>query len=229
MSSASSIRCNPRRLATVPHFRLVECATRRIMEQKESEAGGTPLYAALSYVWGQRPPGQSQQQQQQQHRLGGEGGGIVEAIIEDAIRVALELGYGYLGVDRYCIVQTGNESIKQEQLRHMHTVYANADVTLVAAASTDASVGLLGAPGRPHGGGLTRRGISHASASTSRSTRRRMSAVICSAAKRCACRRPWNSAYPGVSHTLWSPFGCISPTDSLGWTLTATARVSLTS
>ncbi|KAM0438673.1 hypothetical protein ACHAPT_001429 [Fusarium lateritium] len=145
-----SQRCNPRRLATVPHFRLIECSTRRIVEQKESEAGGPPPYVALSYVWGQPPSGQPPpQQQQQQQSLGEEGSGVVEAVIEDAIRVALELGYGYLWVNRYYIVQTGNEAIKQEQLRHMHTVYANAEVTLVAAAGTDASAGLPGAAGRP--------------------------------------------------------------------------------
>ncbi|KAJ3538540.1 hypothetical protein NM208_g5865 [Fusarium decemcellulare] len=44
---------------------------------------------------------------------------------------------------------TGNEAIKQEQLRHMHIVYANAEVTLIAAAGKDASAGLPGVPGRP--------------------------------------------------------------------------------
>ncbi|KAI0101307.1 ankyrin repeat-containing domain protein [Nemania sp. FL0031] len=145
-----SQQCNPCKLATVPHLRLIECATRRIVEHKEFEAVGTPLYVALSYVWGQPSPTQSKkQQQQEQHSFGEEGSGVVEATIEDAIRVTLELGYGYLWVDRYCIMQMGNESIKQEQLRHMHTVYINAEVTLVAAAGGDASAGLPGAPGRP--------------------------------------------------------------------------------
>jgi len=52
-------------------------------------------------------------------------------------------------VDQHCIVQTGDEAIKQEQLRHMHTVYANAEVTLVAVTSTGASAGLPGAPSYP--------------------------------------------------------------------------------
>lgn len=133
-----SPHCNPPRLATVPHLHLIECATRRILQQKELNADNPPQYVALSYVWGQPQP----QKQQPQQSLDEE----VEAVIEDAIRVTVELGYKYLWVDRYCIIQTGNEALKQEQLRHMHTVYANAEVTLVAAAGSSASAGLPGAP-----------------------------------------------------------------------------------
>ncbi|OAP59600.1 hypothetical protein AYL99_06898 [Fonsecaea erecta] len=129
--------CNPPRLASVPHFRLVECTTRRIVEQ-DPEVGAPPPYVALSYVWGQPPRWQQQSLDD-----------TVEPVIEDAIRVTLELGYEYLWVDRYCIVQTGNEAIKNTQMRNMHNVFSNADVTLVAAAGKDASTGLLGAPGRP--------------------------------------------------------------------------------
>ncbi|RSL80302.1 hypothetical protein CEP51_006679 [Fusarium floridanum] len=136
-------RCNPTSLATVPHFYLIECSTRRVLLQEQSEAGRPPRYVALSYVWGQPPS------DQQQHRSVGESLGVIPAVVEDAIRVTLELGYEYLWVDRYCIIQTGSETIKQEQLRHMHTVYANAEVTLVDAAGEGTSTGLLGAPGRP--------------------------------------------------------------------------------
>ncbi|PNP84331.1 hypothetical protein FNYG_02356 [Fusarium nygamai] len=142
--------CNPRRSVAVPHFFLIECSTRQIIEQKQSENGVPPPYIALSYVWGkskgsQQPP----QRQRQQESLDAKGDGTVETAIEDAIQVTLELGYKYLWVDRYCIVQTGDEAIKQEQLRHMHLVYANTEVTLIAAAGEDSSAGLPGAPGRP--------------------------------------------------------------------------------
>ncbi|RSL61345.1 hypothetical protein CEP53_005146 [Fusarium sp. AF-6] len=121
-----------------------KCSTRRVLPQEKSEAGRPPPpYVALSYVWGQSPS------DQQQHQTIEESLGVIPAVIEDAIRVTLELGYEYLWVDRYCIMQTGSETIKQEQLRHMHTVYANAEVTLVDAAGEDTSIGLLGAPGRP--------------------------------------------------------------------------------
>ncbi|KAF5702777.1 ankyrin repeat-containing protein [Fusarium mundagurra] len=142
--------CNPRKAAAVPHFFLIDCSRRQVIEQKESQSSVPPPYVALSYVWGQsqgiqKPP----QRQKQQESLDGIGDGIVEPAIEDAIRVTLELGYKYLWVDRYCIIQTGDEAIKQEQLRHMHLVYANAEVTLIAAAGKDSSAGLPGVPGRP--------------------------------------------------------------------------------
>ncbi|KAF5546413.1 ankyrin repeat-containing protein [Fusarium napiforme] len=142
--------CNPRGAAIVPHFFLIECSTRRIVEQKQSQTEGPLRYVALSYVWGQSQGGQEPlQRQNQQESLDGKGAGIVEPAIEDAICVTLELGYRYLWVDRYCIVQTGDEAIKQEQLQHMHLVYANAEVTLIAAAGEDSSAGLPGVPGRP--------------------------------------------------------------------------------
>ncbi|KAF5013882.1 hypothetical protein FDECE_131 [Fusarium decemcellulare] len=142
--------CNPRRVAAVPHFFLIDCSKRRIVEHKQSGAGRPPQYVALSYVWGQPLPGrQPPQRQQQQQSLGEKGSGAVEAVVEDAISASLKLGYQYLWVDRYCVVQTGNEAVKQKQLQHMHLVYANAEVTLIAAAGNGASAGLPGLPGRP--------------------------------------------------------------------------------
>lgn len=73
----------------------------------------------------------------------------MEPVIEDAIRMTLKLGHRYPWVDQYCIVQTGDEAIKQDQLRHMHLVYANAEVTFIAVAGKDSSAGLPGIPGRP--------------------------------------------------------------------------------
>lgn len=143
-------RCKPHGTANIPHFYLFECSTRKISEHKPSQPNRRPEYVALSYVWGKSPVGQQPPQHSwQQESLDDQGTGLVEAAIEDAIRVTLQLGYQYLWVDRYCIVQTGDEAIKQEQLRHMHMVYANAEVTLIAAAGEGASAGLPGAPGRP--------------------------------------------------------------------------------
>ncbi|KAI0471354.1 ankyrin repeat-containing domain protein [Xylaria cf. heliscus] len=44
-----SRRCNPPGLSTVPHFRLIECATQRVVEQNEFEATGTPIYDRSDY------------------------------------------------------------------------------------------------------------------------------------------------------------------------------------
>ncbi|KAF5633314.1 ankyrin repeat-containing protein [Fusarium tjaetaba] len=114
-----------------------------------SQTGDPPPYVALSYVWGKSQGSQQSAKQKQQDSLGRKGDGSVDPTIEDAMSVTLELGYTYLWVDRYCVVQEGNEAVKQEQLRHMHLVYANAEVTLIAAAGEDSSAGLRGVPGRP--------------------------------------------------------------------------------
>jgi ankyrin repeat protein len=140
-----SQRCNPRKLAPVPHFRLIECSTGRIVKH----TGSVPPYAALSYVWGPPRPvngGRPDQDQEGQEDTIGE----PEPVVEDAIHVTLGLGYRYLWVDRHCIAQTGNDAVKQAQLRTMHHVYANAEVTLIAAAGQDSSFGLPGTdPLRP--------------------------------------------------------------------------------
>lgn len=154
-SETHSKRCNPRRMAPVPHFYLIDCTTRRIVQQGERLAA--PAYAALSYVWGQ-PLTTNANPAVQTEWIQGDGDGYrflrpladggVEPVVEDAIHVALGLGYQHLWVDRYCIDQAGDAAVKQEQLQSMHLVYANAHVTLVMAAGQGASFGLAGATHR---------------------------------------------------------------------------------
>ncbi|KIL85476.1 ankyrin repeat-containing [Fusarium avenaceum] len=134
-----SARCNPKSLAPIPHFRLIDCTTRRIVEQ----SGQVPLYAALSYVWGLPAVSRSGKKDPL------ESSDIVipegaETVVEDAIKVALGLGYRFLWVDRYCVLQDGDPKIKGEQLQSMDLVYANADITLVATAGQGSSEGLPG-------------------------------------------------------------------------------------
>lgn len=134
-----SARCNPQSLAPIPHFRLIDCTTRRIIEHSEQ----VPLYAALSYVWGLPAVARSGKKDQLEpsDNVIPEG---AEAVVEDAIKVALGLGYRFLWVDRYCVLQEGDAKIKGEQLQGMDLVYANADVTLVATAGQGSSAGLPG-------------------------------------------------------------------------------------
>jgi hypothetical protein len=65
------------------------------------------------------------------------------ATIQDAIHVTKELGYSYLWVDRYCIPQHDGEE-RQKQISQMGHIYTNADLTIVAAASSDSAHGLPG-------------------------------------------------------------------------------------
>lgn len=140
-------RCNPRTLPRVPNFRLIDCATRRIVQQRDQ----VPLYVALSYVWGPVGSGEKSKLKHGDNYLPQNGldiGECVEAVVEDAIRVTLGLGYRFLWVDRYCIIQEGDGKVKEEQLQSMDLVYANADVTLVATARQASLSGLPGVSSR---------------------------------------------------------------------------------
>jgi hypothetical protein len=67
----------------------------------------------------------------------------VPGIILDVMRLLEGLGERYLWVDRFCIVQDDSET-KQSQLLVMGEIYASAFFTVVAAQTTDASLGLYG-------------------------------------------------------------------------------------
>ncbi|KAJ4232279.1 hypothetical protein NW759_002667 [Fusarium solani] len=93
-----SERCNPRTLARVPHFRLIDCTTRRVVRPGDQVSS----YVALSYVWGLTPAAGSGEKSKLKlgasdlPRDGVDIGESVEAVVEDAILVALGLGYGFL-------------------------------------------------------------------------------------------------------------------------------------
>ncbi|KAF4975350.1 hypothetical protein FZEAL_7848 [Fusarium zealandicum] len=123
--------CTERLRRPVPYFRLIDCTTRRIVEGRAD----VDQFVALSYVWGHSPAD-----------LGGTDHtrvGEAECVVEDAIVATLALGYTYLWVDRHCIV-VADDKVRREQLSAMKTVYANAEVTIVAAAGNDSSFGLPG-------------------------------------------------------------------------------------
>ncbi|KAI1763822.1 HET-domain-containing protein [Hypoxylon sp. FL1150] len=85
-------------------------------------------YVALSYVWGYVSRSSSTQ---------------YPRAIEDAITVTLMMEMQYLWVDAYCIDQN-DEWDKHRQISQMGSIYANSEVTLVAAAGADSTYGLPG-------------------------------------------------------------------------------------
>ncbi|KAF2175160.1 HET-domain-containing protein, partial [Zopfia rhizophila CBS 207.26] len=127
-----SRRCKPRTTRAAPHLRLIECTTRRIVEPSSAVP-----FVALSYVWGAPPSGSDSEDYE---KLSDD---AVEPVVEDAILVAIGLGYAYLWVDRYCIIKK-HRAIREEQLRNMDVIYGSAELTVVAAAGSDSSFGLPG-------------------------------------------------------------------------------------
>jgi hypothetical protein len=119
-------------------LKVIDCSTRTIV----LAAPGCE-YVALSYVWGLI------------RRLErGDGASLppsCDFIIEDAIRVTLELGFRFLWVDRYCVNQNDTKEAIEHQIKHMHLIYQAAVLTLIASAGENASYGLPGVTG-PQGG-----------------------------------------------------------------------------
>lgn len=107
---------------------LIDCQRRQLVELESSVS-----YAALSYVWGGVETGPLAPHRSLPPRT--------PRVIEDAIEIALRLGYRYLWVDQYCVEQH-NRTERQEQLGSMHRVYNDADITIVAAVGHDANCGL---------------------------------------------------------------------------------------
>lgn len=124
-------------LEILEFLRVIDCQTRTII-QAQSEC----QYVALSYVWGcPTSPTTSTVNQNIQPTLH-----TAPKVINDAIEVTLKLRLRYLWVDRYCINQS-NKDKKLNQIRLMDLIYANARLTIIAAAGENPDYGLPGVRG----------------------------------------------------------------------------------
>lgn len=123
------------RVAKIPGFRLIECATRKLVTLSEIAEVEKLEFIALSYVWGSKDASDNPT----------ENGLLTHTpkVIDDAIIATQCMGFGYLWVDRYCIPQNNSE-VKHCQIRSMDIIYECATVTIIAAAGDDASWGLPG-------------------------------------------------------------------------------------
>uniref|UniRef100_L2FIJ3 Tol protein n=1 Tax=Colletotrichum fructicola (strain Nara gc5) TaxID=1213859 RepID=L2FIJ3_COLFN len=65
------------------------------------------------------------------------------AVIRDAMKVCIDMGYTYLWIVKFCIDQHNPEE-KQRQIRQMDSIYHNAELTIIAAAGSDPTYGLPG-------------------------------------------------------------------------------------
>jgi hypothetical protein len=104
-------------------------------------------YLALSYVWGGIKQAEAKLNNLQ--RLLNPGalddlGDTVPKTVRDAMEFVKLLGERYLWVDALCIVQD-DHATKQSMIEHMHVIYANSYVTLIAASGDTSNAGLSGA------------------------------------------------------------------------------------
>lgn len=106
-------------------------------------AAGRLPYACLSYVWGNSSGDQLELANLPELRIPNSlASRSIPATVRDAFLIVEKLGLRYLWVDRLCIVQdvTGP---KQQQISAMADIYANAEITIIAAQGHDSSVNLL--------------------------------------------------------------------------------------
>jgi Heterokaryon incompatibility protein (HET) len=113
---------------------LIDCEARCIIGENS-----THPYVALSYVWGKVLPSLSSS---------GRLPTRMPNVIKDAISVTKALGFLYLWVDQYCIDQSDPKA-KHDQIRRMDEIYNAAELTIVAAAGSDAEHGLPGVGTHP--------------------------------------------------------------------------------
>jgi hypothetical protein len=128
---------------------MIDITTRNIVPAIVDGHVMVTQYAALSYVWGTQTVLQLKNTKNGgvQERLLQPGGlsDIHEDIpttIKDAMHLCELLGYRYLWVDALCIDQ--DRAMEHGKIDSMRTIYACADLTIVAAAGTDSWAGLPG-------------------------------------------------------------------------------------
>jgi hypothetical protein len=118
-------------LPIISSFQVIDCETETVIK-----APPRCPYTALSYVWGEGSITDSSLSSLK----------IAPKVILDSIEVTKKLGFRYLWVDRYCIDQSDLLG-KHEQIGQMDTIYASAQVTIIAADSDDPNRGLAGVRG----------------------------------------------------------------------------------
>lgn len=118
-------------------LKVIDCHTKQVCIATPNQP-----YATLSYVWGV----QSSETSATSNSLTS-----FPKTVEDALVVSRELGIPYLWVDRYCIDQT-NQQERHNMIANMDSIYANSEVTIVAAAGSNPHHGLPGVSGTPRRG-----------------------------------------------------------------------------
>lgn len=109
---------------------------------KTSDIVAHPVrYVCLSYCWGGEQPGKTTSSRLSSY-LAGIDTALLPNTILDAVRTTLSLGFEYLWVDAFCIVQDSGPD-KGVELNKMSSIYAGAACTLCAMTAKAASEGFL--------------------------------------------------------------------------------------
>ncbi|KAK0220822.1 heterokaryon incompatibility protein-domain-containing protein [Armillaria nabsnona] len=102
-------------------------------------------YVALSYVWGCEQPHCTTGQNLESYRVKGIPLEYIPKTIMDAIAVTRDLGFRYLWVDAFCIIQDSKDDKAREirQIRQIRRIFSDAYLTIIAACAGTVNDGFL--------------------------------------------------------------------------------------
>jgi len=104
--------------------------------------GTNASYVALSYVWGGTQPNCTTTKNLEIYTSAGIDLDFVPETIQDAIQATNRLGFRYLWVDAFCIIQNSAED-KKTELIQLRRIFRDAHFTIIASCAESASVGFL--------------------------------------------------------------------------------------
>ncbi|OBT61192.1 hypothetical protein VE03_08685 [Pseudogymnoascus sp. 23342-1-I1] len=115
------------------------------------ETSATPVFVALSYVWGRVKMYKTLKKTIPDLMKPGslsKNFNLFPTTIQDAIILTRQLDYRYLWVDSICILQD-DDLDKATQVQHMDAIFTRASFVIIAAGGDDANAGLSGMNGGP--------------------------------------------------------------------------------
>ncbi|KAK0481237.1 heterokaryon incompatibility protein-domain-containing protein [Armillaria novae-zelandiae] len=131
--------CTPIQRGRLP-TRVIDCSDPR-RPRLFITHGAEDHYVALSYVWGEKQPHRTTTKNLESYTQGIPFKRIPKTIM-DAITVTRKLGFHYLWVDSFCIIQDSKDDKAQEIARIRH-IFHDSYVTIIAACATKVSDGFL--------------------------------------------------------------------------------------
>ncbi|KAI1263091.1 HET-domain-containing protein [Xylariaceae sp. FL1019] len=120
------------KVETVAGMKLIDCETSMIVGARPGMA-----WVSLSYVWDNMNSGPPATAFSAPNILRSN----LPLTVQHAIQVTRRLGFKYLWIDRYCIDQQ-DETHKPSQIAVMDAIYRGAELTLIAATTTDGLPGV---------------------------------------------------------------------------------------
>ncbi|KAF2179568.1 HET-domain-containing protein, partial [Zopfia rhizophila CBS 207.26] len=122
-------------------IRVIDIQTRTVVD-----APPGCRYAALTYVWGDRPQFQARKEHFQRDAFGRKCMPLPQRLpqtITDAFFIVHSIGLRYLWVDSLCIIQNSHED-RHDQILRMDAIYSSAVVTIAAASGAHSDTGISG-------------------------------------------------------------------------------------